>query len=158
MGMGFEINGPSGTFQVLLAIVIGLGAMGYGGYSYTSQTTALDSAVTVEATIVSTSVETVSQRRGTEYRPKATFNYTYNGTDYTSSNVYPGPLPREFGSEDAARAQLDGFEPGTTVSAHVPPESPQNAFLKVERSNKPFLLIGIGALLVFGTVFSKLRE
>jgi len=158
MNMGFEINGPSGPFQVLLAIVLGLGTMGYGGYSYTSQTAALDSAVAVDATIVSTSVETVSQRRGTEYRPQATFNYTYNGTEYTSSNVYPGPLSREFGSEDEARAQLDGFEPGTTVSAHVPPDSPENAFLKVERSNKPFLLVGIGALLVFGTVLSTLRN
>lgn len=156
--MGFEINGPSGTFQVLLTIVLGLGAMGYGGYSYASQTAALDSAVAVDATIASTSVETVSQRRGTEYRPRATFNYTYNGTEYTSSNVYPGPLPREFGSEDEARAQLDGYEPGTTVSAYVPPDSPENAFLKVERSNKPFLVVGIGALLVVGTVLSKLRN
>ena len=156
--MGFEINGPSGTFQVLLAIVLGLGTMGYGGYSYTTQASELDSAVAVDATIVSTSVETVSQRRGTEYRPQATFTYTYSGTEYTSSNVYPGPLSKEFGSEDEARAQLDGFESGTTVSAHVPPDSPENAFLKVERSNEPFLLVGIGALLVFGTIVSKLRK
>jgi hypothetical protein len=26
--MGFEINGPSGTFQVLLASILGLGAIG----------------------------------------------------------------------------------------------------------------------------------
>jgi len=156
--MVLEINGPSGTFQVLLAIILGLGAIGYGGYSYTSQTSALDSAVTVNATIVSTSVETVSQRRGTEYRPQATFNYTYNGEAYTTTNVYPGPLSKEFGSHDKASAQLDGFEAGTTVTAHVPPDSPENAFLKVERSNKPFLVIGFGVLMVLGTVLSSLRD
>jgi len=155
--MRLKINGPSGTFQVLLAIILGLGAIGYGGYSYTSQTSALDSAVTVNATVVSTSVETVSQRRGTEYRPQATFSYRYNGEAYTTTNVYPGPLPREFGSPDEARAQLDGFEAGTTVTAYVPSDSPENAFLKVERSNKPFLLVGLGVLLVVGTILSSLR-
>ncbi|WP_277543179.1 DUF3592 domain-containing protein [Haloarcula laminariae] len=156
--MGVEINGPSGTFRILLTVVIGFGAIGYGGYSYTSQTSALDSAVTVNATIVSTSVETVSQRRGTEYRPQATFNYTYNRKAYTTTNVYPGPLSREFGSPEEASAQLDGFESGTTVTAYVPPDSPNDAFLKVERSNKPFLLAGFGVLLVLGALASALRD
>ena len=156
--MGLEINGPSGTLQVLLTVLLGLGAIGYGSYSYTAQTSALDSAVTVNATVVSTSVETVSQRRGTEYRPQATFNYTYNGVAYTSSNVYPGPLPREFGSPEDAQAQLDGFEQGNSVTAYVPPDSPGNAFLRVERSNKPFIVIGLGAVLLLGTISTTLRD
>lgn len=156
--MGVELNGPSGRFQILLAIVMGLTAIGYGGYSYTSQTAAMDSAVMTNATIVSTSIDTVSQRRGTEHRPQATFNYTYKGETYTSTNVYPGPLSREFGSRKEARAQLDGFEAGTIVTAYVPPDSPGNAFLKVERSNKPFLLVGFGLLLLFGTITSNLRK
>jgi len=156
--MGFEITGPSGKFRMLLAIVAGLGTMGYGGYSYASQTAALDSAVTVNATIVSTSVETVSQRRGTKYRPQATFNYTYNGETYRASNVYPGPLSRDFGSRKEAKAQLDGFEPGSSVTAYVSPDSPGNAFLKLERSNKPVLLLGFGVLLVLGTISSALRN
>jgi len=156
--MGLEINGPSGTLRIILTLVLGLGAMGYGGYSYASQTAATDSAVPVDATVTSTSVETVSQRRGTEYRPQATFNYSYDGEVYTSTNVYPGPLAKEFGTKEAARAQLEGFEPGTGVTAYVPRDSPQDAFLKVERNNKPFLLVGIGALLVFGTIYSSRRS
>jgi len=108
--------------------------------------------------MVSTSVETVSQRRGTEYRPQATFNYTYNGEAYTTTNVYPEPLPREFGSRDEASAQLAGFEAGTTVTAHVPPDSRENAFGKLERSNKPFPSVGLGILLVLETILSSLRN
>lgn len=156
--MEFNFNGPSGTLQIALALLVGLGAMGYGAYSYTAQSSALDSAETVEATIVSTSIETVSQRRGTEYSPQATFNYTYEGETYTSSNVYPGKLAREFGSEEDARAQLEGYEPGDTVTAYVPSDDPGNAFLKHESSNKPFLVIGLGGVIVLGTVVSIFRN
>jgi hypothetical protein len=155
--MELEFNGPSGPLGIALALLLGLGAIGYGGYSYTAQTSALNAAEPVDATVVSTSVETVDQRRGVAYRPRATFNYTYEGETYTSSNVYPGPLPREFGSEADARAQLRGYEAGATVTAHVPSDAPGNAFLEVERSDKPFLVIGFGALVVAGTTLSALR-
>jgi hypothetical protein len=152
-----EINGPSGTLQTVLALLVGLGAVGYGAYSYTTQVSALDSAETVDATIVSTGVETNDQRRGVSYTPLATFNYSYGGETYTVTNVYPGKLPREFGSRESARSQLEGYEPGETVTAYVPPDTPGDAFLKHERSNKPFLVVGLGALFVLGTLYSTIR-
>lgn len=153
-GMEFDFDGPSGTLQVALALLLGLGTIGYGAYSDTAQSSALER---INATVVSTSVETIEERRGTEYSPQATFNYTYGGQSYTSSNVYPGKLPREFGSEESARDRIDGYEPGETVTAYVPPENPGNAFLKHESSNKPFLVIGIGAVFVLGTLASAIR-
>jgi hypothetical protein len=154
--MRLSINGPSGPLRIGLALLLGVAAMGYGAYSYTAQTSALDSAETVEATVVSTGVEEVDQRRGTEYRPLATFNYSYGGERYTASNVYPGTLPREFDTREAAAEALSGYEPGDSVTAYVPPESPGNAYLKHESSNKPFLVIGVGALFVAGAVRSVL--
>jgi len=153
----FNIDGPSGTLQVALVLLVGLGTFGYGGYGYAVQSAAVGSAQTVDATVVTTTVETVEQRRGTGYAPRATFNYTYDGRRYTSANVYPGPLAREFDSEAAARAQLRGYEPGSTVTAYVPPESPGAAFLRDERSDKPLFVMGAGAVLVVGAVGSFLR-
>ena len=157
--MEFNFNGPSGPLQIALALIVGLGAVGYGGYSYSAQSAALDSTETVEATIVSTSIERLDERRGTDdYSPQATFNYTYEGETYTSSNMYPGGVSHEFGTKEDARAQLESYEPGATVTAYVPSESPGNAFLKHESSNKPLYIVGLGAVLVLGTIFSIFRN
>lgn len=156
--MEFTFDGPSGPLQVTLVVLLGLGTLGYGGYSYAAQSTALGSAETVEATVVSTGVETNEKRRGTSYTPRATFNYTYDGERYTSTNVYPGKLPREFDSESEARTQLDGYEAGETVDAYVRPDAPGDAYLKHEQSNKPLLVMGFGAVLLLGTVVSVFRN
>lgn len=153
-----EFDGPSGTLQVLLALVVGFGAMGYGAYGYVEQSSALDSAVEVDATVSDTAIEQRSGRRDTDYSPVVTFEYTYEGETYTSSNVYPGPLGREFDAREAAREKLDEYEPGDTVTAYVPADSPGNAFLERERSNQPFFLIGFGALFVVGTTYSRVRQ
>lgn len=150
-----ELHGPTGWVQIALALVVGLGAIGYGGYSYMEQTAALDSAATVDATVTDISVETNSGK-GDTYTLQATYTYTYEGEGYTSSNVYPGKLPREFDTRDEARAQLDGVSAGETVTAYVPTDDPGNAYLQHTSSNKPFLVIGIGVLVVAGGVHSIL--
>jgi len=157
--MEFNFDGPSGTLQIALALLVGFGAMGYGTYSYSSQSAALDSTETIDATIVSTSIERINERRGTDdYSPQATFNYTYEGETYTSSHMYPGGVTHEFETKEDARAKLEGYEPGATVTAYVPTDSPGKAFVKHESSNKPLYIIGFGALLALGTVVSIFRN
>ena len=90
--------------------------------------------------------------------PHATFTYTYEGATYTSSKVYPGKLPKDFGTKDAARSEVGEFEPGEAVTAYVPPNSPGNAFLKSESSNKPLFVMGFGVLFVLGSGYSALKE
>lgn len=157
--MEFDFDGPSGTLQIAFALVVGLGAMGYGAYSYSSQSAALDSTETVDATIISTSIERVNKRRGTDdYRPQATFNYTYEDETYTSSHMYPGGISHEFETKEDARAQLEGYESGATVTAYTPMDSPGKAFLKRESSNKPLYVIGFGGLFILGTIVSIFRN
>jgi hypothetical protein len=144
-----KISGPSGRLGIALTLVIGLASIGFGAYSYTTQSAALDSATTVEGTITSTSIEE-SSGRGASYTPRATFDYTYQGETYTSSKVYPGTLSKDFDTERAARDELEGYEPGTTVTVYVPTDSPGAGYLKQESTNKPFILVGIGALFVVG--------
>jgi hypothetical protein len=151
-----EISGPSTRVRLALSLLVGLGTIGYGAYSYTEQTAALDSTVTVDATLTDVAVEENSGK-GVTYSPKATYTYTYEGESYTSENVYPGKLPREFGSREKARAQIDGSA-GDTVTAYVPTDDPGNAFLNYSTSDKPFLVAGFGALFVLGTVYSVLKD
>jgi len=92
-----------------------------------------------------------SERHGTEL-------YSYEGETYTSSNLYPGKLPREFDTRAAAGAELEAYEPGEPVTAYVPPDAPGNAFLQRESSNQPFLVIGFGALFVVGAIRSALGD
>lgn len=150
-----KFDGLSGNIRVVVLLIVGLATIGYGAYSYSSQTSALDSAVEVDATISSTSIE-ANQKKGNTYTPQATFNYTYEGETYTSSNLYPGELPREFSKKDA-KAELEEYESGETVTAYVPPESPGDAFLKYESSNKPLVVIGFGGLIVLSAGRSALK-
>jgi hypothetical protein len=151
-----KLSGPSGRIGIALTLVIGLASIGFGVYSYSTQASALDSAATVEGTITSTSIETHSNK-GVSYTPQATFTYSYEGETYTASNVYPGTLARDFDTERAARAELDGYEEGATVTVYVPTDAPEKGYLQRERSNKPFLLIGVGVLFLGGAGRSVLR-
>ncbi|MFC3477438.1 DUF3592 domain-containing protein [Halobacterium litoreum] len=150
-----EISGPSGKLQIALTLLVGVATVGYGAYSYDAQTAALDSTVEVDATLTDVSVEEHAGK-GDTYSPKATYEYTYEGETYTSANVYPGKLPREFGSREKARSQIDGG-PGDTITAHVPTDDPGNAFLKHKTSDKPLLVVGFGFLFVLGAAYSIVK-
>ncbi|MCX2819676.1 DUF3592 domain-containing protein [Haladaptatus sp. F3-133] len=156
--MGFSISGPSGTLRIVLFVLLGIGVTGYGAYSYTSQASALNSAVEVDATVTSTSVEEDSRRRGVDYIPQATFTYTYNGEEYTSSNVYPGPLSKKLKTEDAAESALEGYQEEETVTAYVPQGEPENAYLKHERSAEPLVLTGFGVLFLVASIYAAVKN
>lgn len=157
--MEFNFNGPSGPLRIALAIIVGLGAIGYGGYMYSAQSAALESTESAQATIVSTSIERVDERRGNDdYSPHATFEYTYRGETYTSSDMYPGGVSHEFETKEDARAQLDGYEPGATATVYVPTNSPGDGFLAHESSNKPLYISALGGILVLGTIVSIVRS
>ena len=150
-----KISGPSGRLGIALTLVLGLASIGFGAYTYTTQSAALDSATTVEGTITSTSIEE-SSGKGVSYTPRATFDYAYQGETYTSSNVYPGTLSKDFDTERAARDELEGYEPGATVTVYVPTDSPGAGYLERERTNKPFVLLGVGGLFLVGAIRSAL--
>ena len=150
-----KIRGPSGRLGIALTLVLGLASIGFGAYSYTTQSAALDSATTVEGTITSTSIEE-SSGKGVSYTPRATFDYAYRGEAYTSSDVYPGTLSKDFDTERAARDELEGYEPGATVTVYVPTDSPGAGYLERERTNKPFVLLGVGGLFLVGAIRSAL--
>ena len=147
---GLSIDGPSTTRGALVLLVVGLAAAGFGGYDYLQQSDAVDDAVAVDAEIVETGVKTVSggRRSGVEYRPTVRFTYTYDGTSYTSTNVFPSTTSPSYDTESAARDVLDGAGTGDAVTAYVDPADPDGAFLLNQTSAAPLLFVLVGGLFV----------
>ena len=149
---GLTINGPSSFRGAMLLLVIGLAATGYGAYDYVQQSEAVTNAVESDATITEMGVEADSSGSSTdaEYKPTVQFTYEYEGTSYTSTNVFPTDISPSYDTRSEAKSVLEGYETGDTVTAYVNPAEPGNAFLKNQTSNAPLLFVGIG---LFFTVF-----
>ena len=150
-----QVRTPEGPLQIAILVLVSLGLVGYGGYSLMDQNRALSSAVEVNATVDSTGIEEDSQRRGgVEYRPQVSYSYSFEGESFSSSNVYPSTLSKSFDIREEAEAVLSDYGEGDRVTAYVRPGSPDKAFIVDERSNKPFLFIGIGALMASFAAYS----
>ena len=142
----------------LLLLVLGVGIAGFGAYDYVQQSDAISNAVSVEATIVETDVESVAQRRGgPDYRPEVTFEYTYSRQSYTASNLYPATVTSDYDTRSAAESALEGYDEGETVTAYVNPGNPGNAFLTNQRSTGPLKLVAIGGVMATIAVISVFR-
>ena len=157
---GLSVSGP-GTFRkALFMALIGILMVGYGGYDYVQQSSTLTDSVEVDAELAEKGVETTSagSSAGVNHRPTVRFTYQYDGTSHTSTNVFPANIAPEYDTESAAESVLSGYETGQTVTAYVPTNDPDDAYLKHETSNTPLIVAGIGALFaLFGGV-SALRR
>lgn len=145
---GLSINGPQSYRAAAIMLVVGLGVTGYGAYDYVQQSQAVSDAVEVDAEVVSTGVESVSvsSSSGAEYKPTTEFTYEYEGTSYTSTNVFPAEVSQTYDTESAARDVVSEYEQSATVTAYVDPADPDGAFLKNSTSNSPLIFVGIGVV------------
>ena len=146
---GLSVNGPETLGGSVLLVVVALGVVGYGAVDYAGQTDALEDAVAVEATVIEAGVETTSTP-GTgdvEFRPTVRYRYSYDGSAYTGTDLFPGSVAPTYDTESAAREALAGYEPDAAVTAYVDPAAPEAAFLEDRPSNTPLVIAGIGAVL-----------
>lgn len=141
-------------------LLLGGGVMtGFGLYDYTQQSTAVSNAVEVEATVTDTDIDTISKRRASpDYQPVVTFEYRFEGTDYTSESLYPASVEPDYDTESAARDEIEDYETGDAVTAYVDPTSPGDAFLRTEESTGPLKFAAIGGLMVVLSGRSLLDE
>ena len=157
---GFTFNGPDSRRGAVLMVLIGILAAGYGGYDYVQQSGALSNAQEVPAELTAQDVDADSagSSPGVDYRPTVRFTYEYDGTSYTSTNVFPTTISPTYDTKSEARSVLDGYETGDTVTAYVPANDPDAAYLKHQSSNAPLLAVGIGLFFVVGGVSSLRRH
>ena len=147
----------------ILCLVLGLAVAGYGAYDYQQQQQALADAVEVDATVVETGVESSrgGSNPGVDYRPTVTFDYRYDGQNYTSHSVFASSTTPDYDTRSAAAAVLDSYEAGGVATAYVDPADPESAFLLRRESGGPLLAVGIGcvmSLLGLGSVFGGRRS
>lgn len=145
----------SSVVATFLVFLVCLAFAGVGGYLFWSQQQAIETHERTSGTIESSSVhEEVSERdtdddgileEDTSYYAQVTYNYTYGGERYQSSNVFPGTGEP---SVDAARAAdiVDEHPPDSDAVVYVDPSNPSSAYLIQERN----LILPVGFMLLGG--------
>lgn len=140
--MGTPIEVTKGT---VITILIGLALFTFGGYDYAQQSAAVDDAVSVDATIVESSI-TQTDGRGIEYDVHVTYTYYYQGTEYTSDQLFPGDISPLYETRSKAQSVIKPYDSGTTVTAYVDPDDPSEAFLERQTTQGPLIFIAFGGL------------
>jgi hypothetical protein len=155
--MQVTVRGTELTLTPLLVIafVLGVAVAGYGAYDYVQQTQAVDDAVAVDTTVVETSVSESSGRR-VYYRVSVTHTYEYEGTEYTSTRVFPGATSPTYFVRSDAVGVVDEYDSGTTTTAYVPPDAPGRAFLERQTTLAPIKFVGFGGVIAFLTALRAL--
>jgi hypothetical protein len=161
----------TGVFSTLVLLVAGLAAAGGGVYLYQDATEATENAVEVDATVVSSEVESKLQdndqtgQRDRVYYATIEYRYSYDGNSYTSTNLCPGvgsncDAAQDKDQQSEARAILEEYPESETVTAYVQPDDPSEAHLvdAEESSTKRYLVLaGFGGLLGVVGVVNLLR-
>jgi hypothetical protein len=143
-------DGKGSLISNIAIILVGIGLIFLGYNTYTGQNQALENPVNVSATVTETGIDRQSGGRGApEYQPKITFEYSYEGQDYTSSNMYPGgQKPEDYNVESNAKQVVDEYSQGFEITVNVPPENPGEAFIKAKKTNNPLIGMGAGVLFI----------
>jgi hypothetical protein len=150
--MQFTLRGTpiAVTPLMLIAIVIGLGVAGYGGYDYMQQSNAVNDAVAVETTVTNTEISSSDGRR-LFYRVTVEHTYQYRGTEYTSDQVFPGTTSPMYTVRSDAERAIEPYESNATTTAYVDPGAPGRAFLERQTTLAPLKFVGFGGLIVLLT-------
>lgn len=134
------------TPLILLAIVLGIGVAGYGGYDYVQQSNAVEDAVVIETTVTEAEVDRSTGRR-VYYRLSVEHTYRYRGTRYTSERMVPGSIDPIYFTRDSAERAIEPYDPGARAVAYVSPGDPGAAFLERRTTFAPFRFVGFGGLI-----------
>lgn len=137
------------------AVVIGLAFAGVGWMYIVPYQEDTSNAEAVDAVVVSSEViEDTNSEGQTTYASNVTYRYTYEGTEYTSSSVFPGDVD-PVSDQSRAREIVDRHPPDKEVTAYVNTENPESAFL-IDRSAPLWYWAGpvIGLLSVLYGVYS----
>lgn len=128
-------------------VLLGLALVTYGGFDYVQQSTAVEDAVTVEATIEEAAVSEPTGR-DSQYHVHVEFSYRYRGTEYVGEDLFPGSIGESYDTRDAARSALEPYPEGETVTAYVDPDAPDEGFLERRTTSGPVVAVAFGAVLV----------
>lgn len=140
--------------KLFLSVGLGLLLLGSGIYlTYSTYTQQSQADTEVTATVLESDVEAAGHPDYV-YRLSVRYAYTYGGTRYASTNVYPGASDKQFDDEESAREVAEPYGEGNTVTAYVDPERPEESYL-IEADTGGTVL-GSVALVVLGLIVTVL--
>lgn len=137
------------------AVIIGLAIASFAWVQIVPYQEERSNAETVTATVISSEVVEVHNSEGQiQHSPEVTYRYTYEGTEYTSSSLYPNNGTM-VGSESRAQEIANRYTERETLTAYVNTENPNSAFL-IDESAPLWYWAGpvIGVLIVLYGVYS----
>lgn len=114
-----------GLFTVLFAV----GLIALGGYAIFDHYQETSASEPVDATVISSEVDSrydADQNR--VYNLIVTYEYTYNGEEYTSNSVYL--RNKEISSRSIAGGVVSDYSAGDETTAYIQPDDPDNAYLR----------------------------
>lgn len=147
-----------GVVKFLIAVMLGVSMLGGGWTMYQNQQADVQEAVTVDGTVQSTDVEYIGSSSannpgGGSYHVDVRYTYTYDGQEYTSENIYPGPQ-KDLNKENANEL-ANHYSSGQTTTVYVNRETPSRSFLiKEKTSNVLFAIMGVGTLFTVAGLFN----
>ena len=110
--------------------------------------------VPTPATVVSTAIGTRGNDNSASYQPVVTYRYTVGGTPYLSNRV---SVITESASRKWAQSVIDRYPPGASVTAWYDPKHPGNAIVDHHMARIPFIMMGIGLVMVLLVLFAAKR-
>ncbi|MEE9127055.1 MAG: DUF3592 domain-containing protein [Planctomycetota bacterium] len=140
-----------------ILVLIGLGTSAWYGPSQLMEAKATEDWPTVTGTIEDTRVTSQHRRRQTDYNVEITYTYVVGERTYRGSRYSVTGNP---GAERQEEAELlaRGFRKGDKVKVYVDPEDPTQAVLARGGTQKAWMTIGFGALLLVVGLFLGARR
>lgn len=140
------------------AVIIGMSITSFAWVQIVPYQEDRNNAETVTATVISSEVVEVRNSEGQiQHSPEVTYRYTYGGTTYTSSSLYPNNGSM-VGSESRAREIASQYSESKTLTAYVNTEDPNAAFL-IDESAPLWYWAGpvVGVLVILYGIYSTVQ-
>lgn len=140
---------------VFLSVGLGVASLGYSNYENTAELT--ENSIEVQGEITEVAVEQDVDGTGADrdrvYRPVVEYTYTYEGETYTGDDLTASDITQNFGSESAAREELDEYEEGERITVSIDPKNPTESYLEQESNFGSYFFGFVGVL--FGLIGTK---
>ncbi|MGQ4557390.1 DUF3592 domain-containing protein [Halobellus sp. GM3] len=110
----------------------------------------------VEATIEEASVSQSESRSGSNYYVQVEFTYQFQGSEYTSDQLFPGSISQSYDTRSDARSAIEPYDAGETVTAYVDPANPSDGFLERQTITSPFEFVALGGFVLLVTALNAI--
>lgn len=136
-------------FFPALFTVIGLGLIYIGGGKIITARRATSRFEPVDARVVDSRLDDGPERASRAFAPEVTYEYTFEGEEYTNSTVHPGGTWKT-GNRERMEEIVDEYRQkrGEEVTAYVDPDDPGTAYLREGRLRHAYVSLGFGVLLL----------